>query len=653
MPKPGWVQTWKAFVDTLVETGGLAGGIHGWLDAAVEYDLVLAFLEFALDETDEWQLLEQPASYDHGYDGLKWSYDWLSAAEVDTILIRWAAVHLAVEFADWYPWSMADFGDYGMEVMARRYEYPSLPVPPFDVASTAGLQKYYASKGLAPEDSLRGVKSEVGFCHQSATAIRTKKDGTDLLYFLPYEFRNPAAAAWYARMGLCKEAGGSSWDQVLDKDDALENAWKAISILTEWYHGPQNLYSSCHPLAVVKETFDPGSLWDDADHRANVGTWTDLAGDYEVKIPGSSPPQNKKVWPICEYGIHEDKQPYPFQLLSCTKDGRQPWVHSAMVGGHIENWYWNERFQKNTQFRPPFSTRTVDRLRKTKTEGCHETSYFFAAIATAMNIPAGYAETLATHSSPKDSAAVESIGFTTEHHTVVLPVWGLCLPHGDALGAPGAALFPAHELFADMNVVLGPASRWLALLDQGMYLKPGVTYRHFVGHEEPVVPGLPCPKDCCAELCQSVAHVRYWIARRYFEALLAHATDPRYTQIALDAFTYCVEPYEMLQLNGKPIGGFGVFEALKTWTQRRANPRRTAPFPQYDPSLTKEALENLDAVVPSLKREDWITALGPSTLWEEQSFQVLLENILEATNLAVLTDFKYYLSVGAGSIISK
>lgn len=210
-PKDNWVAMIWSFVFAMAEVGNLQDEEDGWRFLA-------SFLEVALipyGTANHWEELEQSSS--------------LPLADVDLLLSRWAAVQLVAELANWYPWSLLDFGESGLNTLLRKAVWPE------DV------------EGFGPM-----------FRNDSALVFTDTGSG----YEIPRVFRNPLKPWLYAKFRLLSSG--------FPPCSPVECARLAVGLVVDWFHGPVNRYSACAPFFY-----------------ANIckGTWTNPLDSYTLADP--------------------------------------------------------------------------------------------------------------------------------------------------------------------------------------------------------------------------------------------------------------------------------------------------------------------------------------------------------------------------------
>lgn len=301
----------------------------------------------------------------------------------------------------------------------------------------------------------------------------------------------------------------------------------------------------------------------------------------------------------------------------CVLDGTQPWSHiwqgtygdsSASMG----QWqYWMDKYGSNP---PSDSPRNFRVLKKLKIGGCTTAANFFAATLCAMNIPATVASPIWASGSSKTDW---SVNFS--HATVsIAGIWAV--RHGDDLWGPGASLFRWDQLLLPHGTVLRANKLYLDKLKYTKQWFNLLAEYNMATTTEPSEGQLQW-----GLMVQTARHSKYWIARKYYWAMLKSYSDPRYTQVLLDALFYLVVPYEA---TGQGWAGEGtILYAMKLWMLWIPNPYESPlPLPS---GITKDDVE------PQLRRDDWmLTRTGglivPANLWWEPYTKAKLAEIVKA-----------------------
>jgi hypothetical protein len=489
---------------------------------------------------------------------------FLSGGELHLLHLWWAAVHLGVDVAGWYSWSLAD-DEAAAQIL--------LAPPTVDTAAASGLRPYHALThrstvyALAPADKTGGWNPHLMFC-------------------------NPTVAAYFARAEVCRYAQPS---QPLD----------AVDLIVDWIHGPENVYCTCDSL--LKAVAHPeGWCWlHKQPSPGSVGFGMDLAMWTLVSAGGEALAQDK-----------------------CAYDGSQAWVHGTRCNiidpsclpnykGHFGPWslsgWYNDRIVPLVEAPDGVRVHTspgepgLGFVIRAKRQGCGPTSWLLAACAAAMNVPAVWG-----------LVPIGSGGFI--HTTVLLPLHGLAISHGDHLWGPGASVFPARDLWVDHNVALATAYFRREVFEQFGAYGSGSTY----GRMQEIV----------------YAAARYVTARQYFRAMLQSARNPRYRQVLLDAILFKAQ--ELTQINFLGIGEPVAFSAIREWSNH-ANPIHPANVANYTETSTLGGWA-FSAVsrVPELLGDDWPASAQcwPVTCWNEPSIQA---RALEAASYFNLNSLGYTL----------
>ena len=642
MPKPNWPVVLETYIDALVSE--LEGAYdEDQLDPWISYFLCETAIEFILAEDSHWSDLERPKTC-LVESGEPKEASFLTAGEVFILKIRWAAVHLVVEFADWYPWSIATFGSIGYEVLTRYYEYPEFFWAVAGPNHSGPLSTILDAVNIdtdSPTEKVKALKNTIGCHHDSFLPIvrRYPKHCAapqQTEYYVPVCLRNPAAAARFARSELYGQAlgePGAEW-QFHSTGGPKHVAFEAVSRLTEWFRGPANRYSCCNPLECAAATFAP-------EHAKNdeTSTFADLAQTIDT------------------YSLDDFSDPAKavFQLVDCPKDGFQSWIHTdkqdlwSPMGKqyHLQHWYNRNVAAQLAEDAPDFpGNNSFEFLKTQKVGGCHKTSHFFVAAAVAMNIPALYG-----YSITRDLAGggLGGRNLTAGHETVRLPAWELAVIHGDALWGPGVSLFPAGMLFIDEHIALAGSRKWLSVLE-----KKGALYVSFSTEYQQIGQLFPqaavALRTAFAEIWQSCAHANYWQKRAHFAGMFVAASRRAdYRQAALDAFVLGCRPYEYSEILDKFYEeGYGVFEALSKWMSTCSNPLHGQLFPELGDPFDPGA--KLFSVQPRLDEgADWASFYpGPESVWKEPSTGGALELLIEKFGLDKLKAYDYYIMMPAG-----
>ena len=425
---------------------------------------------------------ETPTTFQQEYQAV----DSLNADQISLLHLWWCAVHLVVDVADWYSWKgMSD--PVSREMLLRRPMRWNEPGFDYDPS--------------------------IGFAHTTPMFISKKQSDSFLSRFC-----QPSAAAWFSKHVVC----GNQF---------LADPMQAVDRLVEWFHGPSLAYATCDALAWMK---------------LNTHSWckpfsSQQGGACDLSQIAMIPGQPQSFINSCA------GQPPPTYFVPDAKlDGRQAWIHNWSpndVGGddctpyylgtdgsyRLEEWYWDAKL---TSFSPPAGLDCIPgsfvRRALVKQGGCGSVGSMLVVACSGMNIPALLGKRSGNHKS------------------VLLPVLGLGLVHGDDLWNPGGALFPARDLWLPEEIALGP-----------IYL------RRFVAEsliqttgEKPNFSNLGSTAEDQIELAANIR--AYCRQRQYFLSMLENAqTDPRYAQTALDAALFIAS-----QLGA-------AFTAIREWMSRK------------------------------------------------------------------------------------
>lgn len=511
-----WFAGWTSYCDSLVQHGNVGGENGAAFDESLANEMLLAFVEFALGDTSHWDILANApapegflkAYYDFSTDIPEYALNSesviLGGPAVHILHMRWAAVHLAVELAGWYPWSLADLTSSQLKVLTNWYEYfeprnintldSNLP----DNNGTLPINEAMAlvePPFLSYADKFKSLVGMTGLEHEArcpyvklCTGGSSWAGPTEWLYRIPRLLGNPAAAARFARDELFAQVGATcpGWGE--SSQWTVENKGQACEVLVNWFHGPQNRYDTCDAVTCSKE------------------------------VPGNAG--------------------------CCPSTGKQAWIHlfRGPGSGHEEQFDYWRNVLKLTGPQWPFS---FNMMKKLKVAGCHGAARFFVAAASGMNIPAVFGTNV---------SAQHKNGWTLSRSHDALEVVGYgALEHGDDLWGPGASLFPASNLFFPAEVALGPSRAWKQLLGQGLYVTRSPK------------PSSDTSDTLWAELLLMSRTTQYRVSRNYYLSFFDSALTPDYIQTAMDAFFYRVIPQA---IDDQGWGHAPVFAVLKGWMNK-------------------------------------------------------------------------------------
>jgi len=406
-----WDDRAQKFIDALMELGVLTPGTD-------EDDLALMLGCFAA--FGQGSLL---CSGSVSFEDLYGSLYYLTYDQVKTLHLWWVAVHMAVEFAGWYPWHICDSTEDAEALLS----FPTVLEEP---KRTDVKDMYYLCRDL-----------------EYSTPIRVERKGPDQ-HLLAQVFLNPAVAAYAARYEICG-------------DYHPQTQMSAVDVLVEWFRGPIK-----KPSFYV---FDPliSALKAEDD-------WAGKAGAHD-QVTGAAIPDAEGA--VHDFDIDQFDLPWqaisqtmpPFSVPWCNFAGRQGWMHwSATKYAYkfgplcLNNnptcyspynlWSW---YSSKNKIVAPAGVDSDEHSSlwwglRVKIGGCEKASRVFCCLAAAMNVPAVFGFTL----------------MGKFHTTVKLPTKGLALRHADDLWGPGASLFPANKLWINADVALAARQLyWQQVLD--------------------------------------------------------------------------------------------------------------------------------------------------------------------------------------------
>lgn len=250
-PKSNWEEAVWATIGGLIDVGEAKTYLDG-------LELIRAFVEFLfvnLGWAEEWSEHDEKAG---GY-SVK-----LNFKDARRLHYRWAAVRLHSELANWYPWSLLDFGQAGIDNSTKWKVFPNS-----------------GPTGWRPDAAI----------YYSEAIL------TDAELWVQRPWTNPLEASLFSLSLL--------GDSIIPNSGPLA-ALMAVNLLTEWFHGPSNAYDACLVIECehkwCKVTYGPEG------EKIISGICKDLTNPLNIQL-------------------YDFVQNPPFPLKQCQIDGHQAWIH--------------------------------------------------------------------------------------------------------------------------------------------------------------------------------------------------------------------------------------------------------------------------------------------------------------------------------------
>jgi len=616
MAKPNWIETWKQVLDVAFDELGLHNNPIG--QQVFADIIILNFLELAMGETQEWSEFRGARNRVTVVGGHVVPHPhsaYLSPYELLLIRVRWLAVHLAVELADWYPWSISDFGEDGIRQLVRARQFPITLNWKTTASSHSGfLGDVLQSLDMVAtdEEKLGALLGMTAFATECMLPVVTAPEGA----FVDNIFRNPSEPCLFAHKDLYGQSlgvpGGLQWS--FTSSNPLDNAYQAVCSLIEWFHGPANTYTASDPLQRAGTTFAKTVAFKTLEQFADK---------------------------CMTLGLDEA----PFEIVDTVRDGRQAWVHGDIsFNCALKSWYISRKFYAEygesggEYYGPDYAL-----LSRLKIGGCQEAGRFFAATLAAMNVPVVTGNPMFSMgvAFPDDA---KTFGYRGAHFGLWLPWRNVALEHADLLWGPGASLFPAEKLFINADVVLAPGKMWFNALGNGVFVEPGVAYGDLCV-DWPTI-GQKDPRGYFAQIWQSGMNMRYAVSRTRWEAFLSAGWDSRYAQVVADGALYECAPYEMWVIPNQPpkrMGGVGIFERLNLFLSRCQNPIMGLMLPEFDSANVGSV--SILAVQPSVVLDEWGESV-PADLRVEPGIITLLSSLVAELGLGGCDKYSVAIMIG-------